>query len=383
MHKTIDNKEKIVLKRIYLLLTVLLISIPGMIPNGGSTAIAADDENCLMCHKYPSLARIGKDGLVKNFQVSEHIFMNSLHGKVACRSCHTYIKKFPHDPVTEKVNCANICHIKPPFSDENFSHKKIIDVFDGSVHAVRPDDSPLKKQSNPDCKYCHLNPLYKRAEENIASYNKTLARCLNCHQQKGVADAYHHITHRLRHKTTRSSQEIVKLCAGCHADTALMEKLGLSGVALEAVRTYKESIHGKMTTLGSEKAADCISCHASSLIHDIYKKDNPQSTINAKNIQDTCRNCHTKINKYFVKIAVHPSINEPHDPILFILSNLVLRFILYGTIFGLMGLLFHRNFPQKERRRLHETEGRQHLAQKEETIMNQHGQRSRYDRFHN
>jgi len=314
-----------------------------------STAAAADEENCLMCHKYPSMARIGDDGLVRNYNVNEHIFLNSLHGKVACRGCHTYIKKFPHDPVTEKVNCANECHIKPPFSDENFSHKKIIDVFDTSVHLPKPDAPPLMRESDPDCKYCHLNPLYQRVDENTISYGKTLDRCLNCHQKKGVTEAYRHITHRLRHKTSRSSQEIVLLCAeNCHGNTQLMKQLGITGVGLEAVETYKESIHGKMTTLGSEKAADCISCHASSLIHDIYKKENPKSTINEQNLLKTCENCHKKINKYFVQIAVHPSIEASHNPVLFVISNLLLRMIMYGTVFGLMGLLFMESFRRKK-----------------------------------
>jgi 5-methylcytosine-specific restriction endonuclease McrA len=328
------------MKRLYILRAMISLFVLGIALSGYSGVEAADEENCLMCHKYPDLGRIGEDGLVKNYHVNEHVFLNSLHGRVACRGCHTYIKKFPHDPVTQKVTCANGCHIKPPFAKENFSHKKIITVFESSIHAIKPDDSPLMKKSDPDCKYCHLNPIYQRLDEKTVSYGKTLDRCLNCHQRKGVTMAYHHIMHRLRHKTSRSSQQIVALCAGCHGNVPLMKKLGLPERALVAVQTYEESIHGKMVTLGSEKAANCISCHASSLLHDIYKPDNPKSSINKKNLQTTCKDCHKKINKYFVQIAVHPSLEEPHNPFLFVLSNLVLRLMLYGTIFGLMGLLF-------------------------------------------
>jgi 5-methylcytosine-specific restriction endonuclease McrA len=335
-----------VVRRRYLLLAITSLFILGIALSGYSRAEAADQENCLMCHKYPDLARIGADGQVKNFYINEHIFLNSLHGQVACRGCHTYIKKFPHDPVTEKVNCGNVCHIKPSWAEENFSHQKIIGVFESSIHAIKPDDSSLMKKSDPDCKYCHLNPLYKRVE--TIDYGKTLDRCLNCHQRKGVTQAYHHIMHRLRHKTSRSSQQIVALCGGCHGDVPLMKKLGFTGLALTAVHTYEESIHGKMVTLGSEKAADCISCHASSLLHDIYKPDNPKSSINEKNLQTTCKNCHKKINKYFVQIAVHPSLEDPHNPFLFILNNFVLRLILYVTVFGLMALLFTETYRRKK-----------------------------------
>jgi 5-methylcytosine-specific restriction endonuclease McrA len=341
------HKGSDVVKRRYLLLAISSLVVLGIALSGYSRAEAADQENCLMCHKYPDLATIGADGQVKNYYINEHIFLNSLHGTVACRGCHTYIKKFPHDPVTEKVNCANVCHIKPPFAEENFSHEKLVGVFETSIHAIKPGDTPLMKASDPDCRYCHLNPLYQRVDEKTINYGKTLDRCLNCHERKGVTQAYRHIMHRLRYKTSRSSQQIVELCSGCHDNVPLMKNLALPERALVAVATYEESIHGKMVTLGSEKAADCISCHASSLLHDIYKPDNPKSSINEKNLQTTCKNCHKKIDKYFVQIAVHPSLEDPHNPFLFVLNNIVLRLILYGTVFGLMGLLFMETFRRK------------------------------------
>jgi len=323
----------------------LYVSVMSVFLFVGLPAKAADKENCLMCHKYRFLGRIDENGKKINYNVDEHIYSKTVHHNVPCRDCHTYINKLPHDPVTEEVNCANVCHIKPPFAEENFSHQKIIDVFNSSIHAIHPDDPPLVKKSDPDCKYCHLNPLYKKVE--TIDYGKTLDRCLNCHRRKGVTLAYRHILHRLRHKTSRSSRQIVALCGGCHGNVPLMKSLNLPERAQTAVETYKESIHGKMVTLGSEKAADCISCHASSLIHDIYKPDNPKSSINTKNIQTTCKNCHKKINAYFVQIAVHPSLEEPHNPILFVLSNMILRTMLYGTVFGLMTLLFMETFRRR------------------------------------
>ncbi|NOY68530.1 MAG: hypothetical protein GXP53_03430 [Deltaproteobacteria bacterium] len=300
-----------------------------------------------MCHKYRYMGIIDEAGKRKNFNVNEHLFLNSIHGKVACRECHTYIKKFPHDPVKEKVNCANECHVKPPFAEKNFSHKKIVKIFDESIHGIKPDDSPEMKKAKPNCKYCHQNPLYQKVENTRVSFDKTLARCRNCHEEKGVEQAYKHITHRLRHKTTRSSREIVALCSkNCHGDESLMKKLGVSEEAQEAVETYKESIHGKATTLGSEQSADCISCHASSLIHDIYKKDNPKASVFKDNRLETCKVCHANRNKHFIKIAVHPSIKSTKNPFLFF-AEIGLRILLYGVVSGLLGLLFLEIFRRK------------------------------------
>jgi len=183
------------------------------------------------------------------------------------------------------VNCANVCHVKTPFSQERFSHERIIEVYKKSAHAPQPGDSAQLKEAKPDCKFCHLNPMYTRVSEERIDYHESLSRCLNCHQEKGVTQAYKHMTHRLRKKTSRSPQEIVELCAKCHQDVELMKELNVSKRGITAVETYKQSIHGKSVTLGSEVAADCISCHASDKLHDIYKKDDRRATVEKKNLR--------------------------------------------------------------------------------------------------
>jgi len=308
---------------------------------------AADKENCLMCHKYRQIGRIDEQGRKRSYYVSEYLYSNSTHRNVPCRDCHTYIKRLPHDPVNEEVNCANECHIKPPFAKENFSHKKIITVYNGSVHAIKADDPPEVRDAKPYCKYCHLNPLYRKVEEKRIS-GKTLNRCLNCHEEKGVTQAYKHITHRLRHKTSRSPQEIVKLCSNnCHADVDLMGRFRVSKVSLRAVETYKESLHGKAVALGSDKAADCVSCHATSTIHDIYKKDDPRSAVYTENRVKVCRQCHEDANERFAMIDVHPAIEKDEKPVLYYV-NKGLGFAFYGSVFGLVGLMLFETYGRKK-----------------------------------
>jgi len=117
-----------------------------------STAAAADQENCLMCHRYRYMGRIDAKGKKNNYHVDENTFSSSIHRNISCRDCHTYIDKIPHDPVTEAVNCANVCHIKPPFAQEKFSHEKIVDVYKSSIHSARPADAENLKAAKPNCK---------------------------------------------------------------------------------------------------------------------------------------------------------------------------------------------------------------------------------------
>ncbi len=310
-------------------------------------AEAADKDNCILCHKYQFLGRIDENGKRINYNVSENLYNHTVHRNVSCRECHTYIKKIPHDPVKEEVNCANLCHIKTPFSQERFSHEKIIAVYKKSVHAPQSGDSALLKEAKPNCKFCHLNPMYTRVSEERIDYQESLRRCLNCHQEKGVTQAYIHMTHRLRKKTSRSPQEIVALCAKCHQDVELMKKLNVSKRGITAVETYKQSIHGKSVTLGSEVTADCISCHASNALHDIYKKDDRRATVGKKNLRKTCSQCHARTNSWFVQVAVHPSTEREENPIVFFV-NLSLTLALYGTVFGLVGLMLLETFGRRK-----------------------------------
>ena len=311
-------------------------------------AEGADKENCLMCHKYRQIGRIDEQGRKRSYYVNENIYANTTHRNVPCRDCHTYINKLPHDPVTEEVNCANECHIKPPFSKENFSHQKTIDIYKKSVHGIKEEDSAEVREAKPYCKYCHLNPVFTRVEEERIAFDQTLSRCLNCHERRGVTQAYKHITHRLRHKTSRSPQEIVQLCAkNCHADLVLMKDLNVSKESLEAVETYNESIHGKAIGLGSQKAADCVSCHATSAIHDIYKKDEPQSTVNKTSLVKTCSQCHENVNERFIQIDVHSAI-EPHEKPFLYTVNMGLSAAFYGSVLGLIGLALLETYGRRK-----------------------------------
>jgi hypothetical protein len=334
---------KVTKSHIFTCLTLAVAFLPLF---ASSPAKAADEYNCLMCHKHRLIGRIDENGKRWNYNVDEAFYNHSVHRKIECRDCHTYINKIPHEPVTEVVNCANQCHIKPPFAQEKFSHQNIVAIFNQSAHGIRPSDSEVLKQAKPYCKFCHQNPIYYRIAEHRVSYAETLQRCTNCHPQSGVIQAYIHITHRLRKKTSRSSREIVKLCAKCHQDTALMKKLKVSATALDAVETYNRSIHGKLVQLGSQKAANCVSCHASSGLHDIYKKDDKRATIYKENLMKTCQQCHETPTPWFVGIAVHPKAEHKESRFVFYMS-IFLRLSLYGAVLTMVGLMLFETFGRR------------------------------------
>ena len=59
---------------------------------------------------------------------------------------------------------------------------------------------------------------------------------------------------------------------------------------------------GKVYQLGYLQAARCSDCHGA---HNIYKMDNPKSTISPRNIVKTCQKCHEDANMKFTGYLSH------------------------------------------------------------------------------
>ncbi len=126
-----------------------------------------------------------------------------------------------------------------------------------------------------------------------------------------------------------------------------MKTLNVSKENLESVETYNRSIHGKSIQLGSQQTADCISCHATNALHDIYKKDNKKATIHKDNLMQTCRQCHAQTNSWFIQIAVHPdATHEENQAVHF--ASIFFRLALYGSVFSMVGLLLVETYSRRK-----------------------------------
>ncbi|MCK5432787.1 MAG: hypothetical protein KAJ03_08585, partial [Gammaproteobacteria bacterium] len=55
-----------------------------------------DEEGCLMCHKYPKMARVTEEGARRSYYVMPEVFGDTVHRNVECGDCHSYIKQLPH-----------------------------------------------------------------------------------------------------------------------------------------------------------------------------------------------------------------------------------------------------------------------------------------------
>ena len=303
-------------KRLPLLVLLATLFFPAL----SNVAVAADDENCLMCHKYRKMGRITEEGARKYYYVDEPEFMQTVHFNVKCRDCHDYIDRIPHKEVAEGVNCAKECHIKNPATGKFFSHKMIDETYQKSVHG-RPKlpegtNADMDKDK-PYCIYCHINPKYNPGEKDPPVW--ITKRCVVCHEDEEFVNHWYSHTARRIKEVMREPKEVVALCSSCHEDEEMMHKHKLEGKALHAADSYKASFHGSMVKLGWGKPAHCLSCHADAdnyflSVHDIRKADDPKATIHPDNRHKICAKCHKGSGKNYATIdEVHynPHVNHP------------------------------------------------------------------------
>lgn len=276
----------------------------------GSNAVS-DTENCLLCHRYPSIGRYDKTGTKRVFYVNDKKIAGSVHGKIKCKNCHIGLDKIPHTDV-RKVDCSAKCHIKEPSTYQEFSHINMVEKYEASVHGNGKAKNPKPFPDDlPTCKYCHDNRMYNPLDgvwgKSEALANETLARCIGCHTKKGWAqDFYSHFTHRMRRRRTQA--EVIALCTSCHENQEKMTRHGL-----ESIQTYKDTFHWTLVKFGVKNAPDCISCHVpvGYSTHDIRPRTDPVSPIHLFNRIKTCSNqggvqvCHPGATAEFAGGRVH------------------------------------------------------------------------------
>jgi len=85
---------------------------------------------------------------------------------------------------------------------------------------------------------------------------------------------------------------------------------------------------------GSSRAASCESCHGN---HNIRPSSDTLSTINKKNLGQTCGKCHPGADKIFLDTKIHILSQESDNPMLFWVS----RFYLILIIVIIGGMILH------------------------------------------
>lgn len=330
---------------------VFIVVLTSLMPFPGETS-AAEELNCLLCHKHRGLSRIDEEGKFRLFYINQELFNSGPHRRNKCKDCHQDINQIPHKPA-KKVNCAQECHIIEPSGKKKFSHKPIAEILSKSAHGKLDEKGELKPYAEdyPDCKDCHDQPFYRplsvyKGKVSPGVSKRAIARCRSCHKSGDFAeDFYEHVTSRLR--KTRFPLETIEVCAKCHQEPAFRKRHKLDDV----ITTYKQTFHGKMVALGSERTPDCLDCHvvAGENMHLIESQAVPSSAVYKENVPNTCRTaeCHSKAGPMLAGFKTHVTYDRKKYPLEFYmlmffkaLMAVVLYFFLTLIFFELLRRLF-------------------------------------------
>lgn len=209
---------------------------------------------CSKCHQDGKVVSRYYKGVEPNIINN---YTESIHGKgllksgltvtATCTDCHTAHKILPPSEQNSSVHSQNL-----PNTCGN-CHFGIQEIFSKSVH------SPF-----------------------VTKTNKKLPVCNDCHTAHTIS----------RTDVNSFRQEILSTCGKCHKKVA---------------ETYFDTYHGKVSRLGSARAAKCYDCHGS---HDILPPDNPNSRLSHANIIGTCRKCHSGATRGFTKYLTHATHHD-------------------------------------------------------------------------
>jgi cytochrome b subunit of formate dehydrogenase len=116
------------------------------------------------------------------------------------------------------------------------------------------------------------------------------------------------------------ARAISERCVRCHDDAAFAETAGLKH---EVVTTFRDSIHGRLVSVGSSRAPACADCHGPAVkdakgvlhpnAHAIPAKADAKSPVNPANKAQTCARCHEGATENFARLITHrPPFESDH-----------------------------------------------------------------------
>ncbi len=348
-------------------------------------AASLDNATCLTCHdaKKPKLEVKDAQGKPRALHgIPSDKFGQSVHSMMQCVTCHSDIKdnaekgnvhaKNTTEPL-KKVDCAG-CHQELWELTQKRGRAedrprlgvvaKNIEAYRKSFHA-RPS-SEDKTKPNAECNNCHDVHSFNVPAKNTPEYTQWRLSipnlCGNCHSEQ--LDAYKGSVHGQENAKNMLAQAAV--CSDCHTAHAIGNTSGdpfkltvtsnCGSCHDEQFKTYKNTFHGRITTLGYAYTAKCFDCHGS---HEIKRVDDKESLVSVDNRLETCAKCHNAkkglapVSKGFASFQPHGSEhNWGRSPQMWVAFQMMTG-LLVGTFafFWLhTALWFYREYKERKAR---------------------------------
>ncbi len=266
-------------------------------------------------------------------RVETQIYLKSDHGQAVakgeseaagCKDCHGHWhtllnSRNPQSPVN-RVNIPQTCgrchgNIAEMMKYNLFEAEPVA-TYDRGVHglalkggitqaAVCTDchgSHGLHKSTNPasklywqnipgTCGKCHenVNDTYQRSVHGkaVARGIRDAAVCTDCHGE--------HTIQAIKEATSKvAAAHIPETCGQCHRSRRIAEQYQMSLKLVDIMQSF----HGLAKQFGEMTVANCASCHG---FHDVLPSSDPLSSLNPKNLPQTCGKCHPGIDTRLVE----------------------------------------------------------------------------------
>jgi cytochrome b subunit of formate dehydrogenase len=281
------------------------------------------NDACLGCHGKQGFAAQGADGKARGLHVIQDKFGKSVHGKRACVDCHTDMTELPHKTgVTLKVSCVT-CHDAlwraATLENKTQEHARLgvvvqqIDHYLKSIHARPRRDDPSR--SNAICYDCHApHYIYPKDSAERAEWRLSVPDvCGKCHAKE--REQYATSVHGKAVLTDKSAAAAI--CSDCHTSHDIADpgkdnaKLSITkncgSCHAENLKTYTQTYHGQVNTLGYAYTAKCSDCHGS---HGIRKLNDPKANMHPDNRLKTCQKCHADATAGYATFEPHGTSHD-------------------------------------------------------------------------
>ena len=316
-------------------------------PDAGSAAAKPadapkiDSAVCLGCHGNEGFGAPKPDGSMRPLHIVKEKFEASAHGKRQCVECHKDITAVPHEKKPLKVSCVSChqdlwskvqaegkaaehprlgvvvqqidrhmksIHAQPNREDQSFTNATCYDCH--NAHYVYPPGTPGRaewRRNIPNvCGNCHAKEKHEymqsvHGDEVMWKNNANAAICSDCHTTHDIQ----------RTDLTTTRLAITKNCGGCHK---------------ENFRSYTDTYHGQVSTLGYGYTAKCFDCHAS---HTIQRVTDPASRVHPDNRLATCSECHVAATAGFLTFKPHANTHDFQKyPYMWVTSKFMIALLL-------------------------------------------------------
>jgi cytochrome b subunit of formate dehydrogenase len=239
----------------------------------------------------------------------------SAHTGLTCDTCHEQHEQYPHPAGIPKPVCTT-CHQDQAGDYASGVHGQAVKngnagapdcgVCHGSAHELLAPESQTFRTAVPDtCGMCHAEVA---AQYRSSVHGQALARgiteaplCTDCHGE-------HKILKHTNEASPVNRANIRETCGSCHDDVRLTRKFGMPS---DRLLSFDSSFHGLAAKSGNQTVANCASCHG---VHNILPSSDAKSTVNAKNLPQTCGQCHPGAGTRFAISQVHVAAGRGEPP---------------------------------------------------------------------